>query len=132
MPKGNHLGSRSTFLYVGDDGNTYNVVLDRSKAEAMGFAIALPGIPSRNLDKFMQMRYVNLRHPSDSNVKRTWEVPTAAQLIAIIDGSVTIASADPLSSDPTQDVTWIVTSYRGESGRIPNFAETGLDDTEVT
>jgi hypothetical protein len=132
-------GSMTWRAYTADNGVTYSVKIDESNARAAQTGgSADPLMPIRT-DNFpiapcgLQKRYVNTYNQAVPTQKRRFYV--GSQTIAatlITPGATLTAEQYPGSGDTAgANVTWVVSSYRGERSRnAPAFTapDTGLTD----
>lgn len=122
-------GSIKNVLYTADNGTSYGCKRDESNAEACGFTDVTSAV-NIGIPRNIKPRYVNAQHPTNSAVKRRFEIGTLAYFNGLKAGTESITTKDPLA--PTDDITWVITSFRGEVSSFYSGTDTGLNDGDAT
>lgn len=120
-------GSRSWFVYISNDGESYGVELDEDTGtlEGLGFTEYIGEPPLVQLPRGTFMRYVNAVQTSGTGAGfRSRSFPCGADDAPLFDGSETTFAVNGLN--------YSVSSVRGEKSRKPTASSTGLQGASST
>lgn len=130
-------GSKSWKKYEADNGDVYSVLIDEGNAEAAGFddlsvADELAGAIPPVLPRGFQMRYVNVKNPSNGSTRKIYVGKPSNGLVTGAIVSLLLWAFD--SADVVSAVSWIVTSFVKEkySAKRPNSTDTGFLDGDAS
>jgi len=114
-------GSRAWYVYTDDDENSYAVELDENVGALVpaGFTVYTSAEALDLMPKGMKMRYVNAVQISGAGAGyRSRRIPCGTTEATLYGGTT--------QSVVLNDLTYAVTSKRGERKRLPTIQPTGL------
>jgi hypothetical protein len=132
-------GSMTWRAYTGDDNTVYSIKIDESNARAaIAGGTAAPLCPVRTANSPVlpcgtRKRYVNTYNSALPTQRRKFYIgdPTLVATISAPGTTITAENYPGAGDTAGTNVTWVVSSYRGEKRRIPpayTATDTGLTD----